>query len=174
MNQEKAKYVEKLTEMVNDVHVSMLITNKDNNSHPLGNALGVDEIDDDGTIWFFRKASPDFADEIQESENVSVAIVNQRNRSYLMINGTVTLISDKNKMLELWNGNMKSWFPRGLDDPNILLIKVSPVQVKYWDNDSSKMVVLFNVLKALVTGQVYSEEEHTIIRKYYSKLSRLN
>ena len=63
MNQEKGKYVEKLTEMVNDVHVSMLITSKDKSSHPLGNALGVDEIDDDGTIWFFRKSSLDDEDE---------------------------------------------------------------------------------------------------------------
>lgn len=174
MNQEKAKYVEKLTEMVNDVHVSMLITNKDNNSHPLGNALGLDEIDDDGTIWFFRKASSDNEDEIQENENVSVAIVNQRNRNYLMINGTVSLINDKNKMLEFWNGTMRAWFPKGLDDPDILLIKVSPVHVNFWDSSSSKMVVLFNMLKALVTGKAYSEEDHQIIRKYYTKLSRLN
>ena len=174
MNQEKGKYVEKLTEMVNDVHVSMLITSKDKSSHPLGNALGVDEIDDDGTIWFFRKSSLDDDKEVEESENVSVAIVNQTNQNYLMINGTVSLVNDKNKMKKLWNGTMKAWFPKGLDDPDILLIKVSPVQVNYWDSASSKMIVLFNMLKAIVTEKPYTEEEHYVIRKYDSKPSRLN
>ena len=91
-----------------------------------------------------------------------------------MINGTVSLVNDKNKMKELWNGTMKAWFPKGLDDPDILLIKVSPVHVNYWDSASSKMIVLFNMLKAIVTEKPYTEEEHTVIRKYYSKPSRLN
>jgi hypothetical protein len=40
------------------------------------------------------------------------------------------------------------------------LIKVAPYEVNYWDSNSNKMVVLFNMLKAIVTGKEYAEDAH--------------
>ncbi|RZL13380.1 MAG: pyridoxamine 5'-phosphate oxidase, partial [Pedobacter sp.] len=31
---------------------------------------------------------------------------------------------------------------------------------EYWDSDSSKLVVAFNMLKAIVTGEQYDEGKH--------------
>jgi len=59
----------------------------------------------------------------------------------------------------LWSSILKAWFPLGLDDPDMTLIKVSPNEVNYWDGSSNKMVVLFNMLKAIVTGKEYEEGE---------------
>jgi general stress protein 26 len=42
-------------------------------------------------------------------------------------------------MKELWNPIMKAWFPEGLHDPKILLVKAEPEEVEYWDNSSSKI-----------------------------------
>ncbi|MEO5570652.1 MAG: pyridoxamine 5'-phosphate oxidase family protein [Bacteroidia bacterium] len=163
MKEVETQHVEKLVEMVKDVRICMLITNEENNSHPSGRPMGVNKIDDDGTMWFFTKASSGKVDEIKESEKVSIAIANESSQNYLMIHGTATLVSDKNKMKELWSSIMKAWFPLGLDDPDMALIKVTPTQVNYWDNSSSKMVVLFNMLKAIVTGKEYAEGEHGTI-----------
>jgi general stress protein 26 len=77
-----------------------------------------------------------------------------------MIHGSATLSDDKAKMKELWSAILKAWFPLGLEDPEIVLIKVIPNEVNYWDSSSSKMVELFNMLKAIVTGEEYSEGEH--------------
>ena len=55
---------------------------------------------------------------------------------------------------------MKVRFPLGLDDPDMTLIKVVPNEVEYCDSSSIKMVVLFNMLKAIVTGKEYDEGEH--------------
>jgi general stress protein 26 len=52
------------------------------------------------------------------------------------------------------------WFPEGLDDPELALIKVSPVNAEYWDSSSNKMVVLFSMVKAALTGTRYKEGEH--------------
>ncbi|MBA2613375.1 MAG: pyridoxamine 5'-phosphate oxidase family protein [Bacteroidetes bacterium] len=160
MKKEHDQNVEKLIEMVKGVHACMLITNEKDTENLSGRPMGINKIDDDGTMWFFTKASSYKVEEIEESKKVSIAITNESSNNYLMIHGTATLVNDKTKMKELWSSIMKAWFPLGLDDPDMTLIKVTPNEVNYWDSSSSKMVVLFNMLKAIVTGKEYKEGEH--------------
>jgi len=47
---------------------------------------------------------------------------------------------------------MKAWFPEGIDDPDMILIKVTPQEINYWDNNSIKMGVI-------VTGKQYDNGE---------------
>jgi general stress protein 26 len=160
MKQENNKHVEKLVEMVKDVRICMLITIEKDAENLSGRPMGINKIDDDGTMWFFTKASSYKVEEIETSKKVSIAIANESSQNYLMIHGTATLVNDKSKMKELWSSIMQAWFPLGLDDPDMMLIKVTPNEVNYWDSSSSKMVVLFNMIKAIVTGTEYKEGEH--------------
>lgn len=160
MKQKHKQDIEKFIEMVKDSKVCMLITNEKNAENLSGRPMSISKIDDDGTIWFFTKASSYKVEEIEESKKVSIAIVNESSNNYLMITGKGNLVNDKIKMKELWSSILKAWFPLGLNDPDILLIKITPHEVNYWDSSSSTMVVLFNVLKAIVTGKEYDEGEH--------------
>jgi general stress protein 26 len=160
MKQEINQDVEKLIEMVKGVRVCMLFTIEQNAENLSGRPMSISKIDEDGTIWFFTKASSYKVDKIEESKKVSIAITNESNNNYLMIHGTATLINDKTKMKELWSSILKAWFPLGLNDPDMILIKVTPNEVNYWDTNSNKMVVLFNMIKAIVTGKEYAEGEH--------------
>jgi len=160
MKQQNIQYVEKLVEMLKDVRSCMLITNEKNAENISGRPMGITKIDVDGTMWFFTKASSYKVDEIEENKKVSISIINESSNNYLMIHGTATLVNDKGKMKELWSAITKAWFPLGLEDPDMTLIKVVPNEVEYWDSSSSKMVVLFNMLKAIVTGKEYAEGEH--------------
>lgn len=152
--------MDKFIEMVKDVRVCMLITNDKNTETVSGRPMSISKIDADGTMWFFTRASSYKVEEIEESKNLSIAITNESNQNYLMINGIGNLVKDKTKMKELWSSILKVWFPKGLDDPDMILIKVTPNEVNYWDSSSSTMVVLFNILKAIVTGKEYEEGEH--------------
>jgi general stress protein 26 len=163
MKEEQVKPMEKFIEMVKDVRICMLITNNKDSEHCSGRPMGVTQIDEDGAMWFFTNAPSYKTDEIEDSNKVSIAIANESSNNYLMIHGTADLVNDKMKMKELWSSMMKAWFPLGLDDPDMALIKVTPTQVNYWDSSSSKMVVLFNMLKAIATGKVYAEGEHGTI-----------
>jgi len=160
MKQEHNQYVEKLVEMVKDVRICMFITNEKNAENLSGRPMSIGKIDDDGTMWFFTKASSYKVEEIEESKKVSIAITNESSNNYLMIHGSAMLVNDKSKMTALWSSILKAWFPLGLDDPDMTLIKVTPSEVNYWDGSSSKMVVLFNILKAIVNGKEYEEGEH--------------
>ena len=63
-------------------------------------------------------------------------------------------------MKELYNPAIKAWFPQGLDDPNLALLKVTPLQAEYWDSSSSKMITLLQMAKAIATGEKYNEGQH--------------
>ena len=163
MKDEQVKPLEKFIEMVKDVRICMLITNDNDADHSFGRPMAVNKVDEDGAMWFFTQASSNKADEIEQSKKVAIAMANESSNNYLMIHGTADLVNDKMKMKELWSSIMKAWFPLGLDDPDMTLIKVTPTEVNYWDSSCSKMVVLFNMLKAIVTGKEYAEGEHGTI-----------
>lgn len=163
MKEEQVKPLEKFIEMVKDVRICMHITNDNDADHSFGRPMAVNKVDEDGAMWFFTQASSNKADEIEQSKKVAIAMANESSNNYLMIHGTADLVNDKMKMKELWSSIMKAWFPLGLDDPDMTLIKVTPTEVNYWDSSCSKMVVLFNMLKAIVTGKEYAEGEHGTI-----------
>ena len=154
------QHVEKLVEMVKGARICMLITIEEKGENLSGRPMSISEIEEDGTMWFFSKASSSKADEVAKERKVAISITDESRHNYLMINGTATLVNDKVKMIELWSSIMKAWFPLGLDDPDMILIRVTPEEVDYWDSSSNNMVVLFKMLKAIVTGKEYAGGEH--------------
>lgn len=88
MKQEQNQNIEKLIEMVKDTRVCMLITNEKNAENLSGRPMSISKIDDDGTMWFFTKASSYKVEEIEETQKVSIAITNESSNNYLMIHGS--------------------------------------------------------------------------------------
>ena len=46
-----------------------------------------------------------------------------------------------------------AWFPKGIEDPHVTLIGVTIDSAEYWDSDKSRMMQLFAMAKAAVTGK---------------------
>lgn len=154
------KSIDKLVEMVKDIRTCMFMTNPETAGSLAGRPMAVNTVDDDGTLWFFTKESSTKAEQIEADSKVSLAIVDDSNGIYLMINGIANLTQDKTKMEELWNPYVKAWFPNGLEDPELMLIKVTPKDANYWDSSSNTMVEIYHTLKAIVTGTVSNEGEY--------------
>ena len=137
----KNRNVEKLNELMGNSTMCMFITNTENLS---GRPMRINEIDEDGTMWFFAKVLSNKVYEIVENKKISLVVVNENDNTYLMVNGTAKISYDEMKMNKLWNPEMKIWFPEGMDDPDMVLIKVSPLEASYWDNNGTRMVMLFS------------------------------
>ncbi|TFF39290.1 pyridoxamine 5'-phosphate oxidase family protein [Mucilaginibacter psychrotolerans] len=145
---ENLKY---LRNEINEVKTAMLTTYnaaRGFSSRPMGTA----DVDAEGNIWFFTNEHSEKASEISVENSVSLTYSDPKNHTYLSIIGEAVLVDDKAKMKELWNPFVKSFFPEGLEDPELMLLKITPTDAEYWDSGSSSMVVLFNMLKAVVTG----------------------
>jgi general stress protein 26 len=151
--------MEKFISMMKEANICMMITTEKKSDHPSGRPMAINQIEQDGSIWFFSKETAKVTDELEEERLVSLAIINESTDTYLMIYGEAILSDDKEKMKALWKPVLKAWFPKGLDDPDMKLIKVLPTSVDYWDNDSSKMIKLLDMAKSMVQGKQYHSGE---------------
>lgn len=150
--------VDKLKSIINDVNIAMMCTFGNHGrieSRPMGTA----GVDDDGTIWFFTNDSSDKIKQIESEHGICLSYSKPSDNTYASINGKALVVDDKAKEKELWNDLLKAWFPKGLDDPNMTLIKFTPHQAEYWDSNDSKMVVFFKMAKAAITGKPYSTDK---------------
>ena len=107
----------------------------------------------DGTLWFFTSAAEPKVREIAHDPHVNVSYADPDKNNYVSVSGRASLVRDKARMKELWNPFFKAWFPKGLDDPQIALLRVEVEQAEYWDSPNSKLVQLGGFLKAVVTGK---------------------
>jgi len=144
--------IKKLNELIKDIDFAMLTTVEDDGmlrSRP----MVTQEAEFDGDLWFFTGASSHKVDEVQHDRHVNVSYADPKNQHYVSISGTAQLIRDRKKMEELWNPAYKAWFPQGLDDPDLALLKVTAQHAEYWDSPSSVVVHAIGLVKAVVTGE---------------------
>lgn len=120
-------------------------------SHPLTtqNRNG----DEDATLYFFIPRDGEIARHVVADPSVNLAYANTDADSYVSIAGRAAMIEDAAKKKALYSPLVKSWFPKGLDDPNLGLLGVQIVDAEYWDVTDSKMVQLFKMAKAAMTGK---------------------
>lgn len=156
------KNIAVLKEMAESVRTCMFTTFSSKNEfgcRPMGTA----KIEDDGSIWFFTNEYSLKSKEISKDNNVVLAYSDPSKNTYLSVNGKAELIDDMVRKEAYWSIFIKAWFPQGIEDPNLILIKVSPEHAEYWDSSSSKAVVLFGILKAVVTGDTPDLGKHDTI-----------
>ena len=118
------------------------------------------QFDEEGNIWFFTNEHSGKADELQVNHQICLSYSLPSKNSYISISGEAQIVHDWSKMKELYNPAIKAWFPKGLDDPALALLKVTPHHAEYWDSNSSKMVILYQMAKAILTGHQYQDGEH--------------
>jgi len=150
--------IDKLRDLVNDVSVCMFTTLDDSDLVTTRPMTTID-VDDEGNLWFFTN---EFGEKILEGsyDNKAYLIYSHPGKNtYLYVRGNSNVIVDRTKMEELWKPILKAWFPQGIDDPKLCLIKVITEEAKYWNSTSNKMVVFYNMVKALAKKEKYEEGE---------------
>ena len=142
--------------LIDDVGICMFLTFGNDGKHS-ARPMATIHVDDDATVWFFTNKKSHKVEEIKRLRAVHLIYSHPGKDSYLDIWGNTELVEDKAKIKELWNPIVKAWFPEGSDDPDLCLLKVSPVKAFYWDSTSSKMIEGIKVIASLVTGKRLAE-----------------
>jgi general stress protein 26 len=163
MNTEETKLqdreaIEKFRDLVKDVTICMFTTideNLDLSSRPMFTS----NVDDEGNVWFFTNEFSEKINEVSKDNLVHLIYSHPVKNIYVDVKGTCSLIIDKKKMEELWDPALKSWFPEGLEDPKICLIKVATETAHFWNHSSSKMGLLFGMIRSITKGDQYKETE---------------
>lgn len=143
--------LQKVAELIGDIKFAMLTTQEADGklrSRPLSTL----QIDAQGQLWFFTSISSPKMNEIAHNNNVSVNYAHPDKQDYVSISGAASVVRDREKMKQLWTPWIKPWFPEGLDDPDLVLLKVTVEEAEYWDAPGSAIVRAYGLAKALVTG----------------------
>jgi general stress protein 26 len=141
----------KLTDLLRDVSVAMLTTTAEDGSLR-SRPMGIPQYEFEGELWFFTAVDAPKAGELTEDERVNVSLAEPKHERYVSISGRARVVRDPAKAKELWSPLLKAWFPGGLDDPRIALLRIAVDQAEYWDAKGSKMPVFASFVKAAVTG----------------------
>ncbi len=151
--------IRKLGEMIKEIKFAMLTTAEPDGtlrSRP----MATQATEFNGELWFFTAASAPKVEEIEQDHHVNLSYAAPDKNLYVSVSGKARMVRDRKKAEELWNPAYKAWFPKGLDDPDLALLRVGVTQAEYWDSSSSAVVHLVGFVKALATGERYHPGEN--------------
>ncbi len=110
-------------------------------------------MDEGAQLYFFIARNGEIAGRIGEDPSVNISYADPGDDSYVSISGEARIEENQAKKEELFSAMAKAWFPQGATDPNLALLAVHVRHAEYWDVDESKMVQLYKMAKAAMTGE---------------------
>lgn len=143
-NLEKA---DKLWQMVQDIRIAMLITR--DGGVLRGRPMECVQAEPSGTLWFFTGASSPKAGEVDDQREVALAFIDKPEQNYVSVSGRAVVVRDRAKARALWTEDQRVWYPDGLDDPDLALLKVTVERAEYWDRPTSEMVAAQGLVRAI-------------------------
>jgi general stress protein 26 len=140
---------------------AMMITRSSNHSIH-ARPMAIAELGADGMLYFATSLDSGKLREIEADP--SIALTLQDSSVYISILGTAHISTDRALIDRLWKEPMLIWFPKGKDDPSLVILKVDPQDAEYWDNSGTNSIgYAVSALKAYVHGQrpeLATESQH--------------
>jgi general stress protein 26 len=114
----------------------------------------------DGNLWFFTRLDSAKVREVRDDDRVCLSYADPDHQNYVSVSGGAQLVRDPDELRAHWSEAIRVWFPKGLDDPDLALLKVEVQQAEYWDAPSSAMVHAYGYARAVLTGSPPRPGEH--------------
>ena len=95
--------------------------------------MNVRQVDDEGNLWFLSASDSRKNQELAIDPSVRLYFQGSKHSYFMQINGQAKILSDREKIEELWSPLVQTWFTEGKDDPRITVIRVTPTEGYYWD-----------------------------------------
>jgi general stress protein 26 len=130
--------IEKLNELVAGIEIAMF-TSVHANGHLQSRPMATQAVSDDGHLWFFAAQHSSKIDGIRNDHQVNVSYSDPATMRFVSISGACELVRNHSIAAELWKPEFTRWFPRGVNDPDLILLKVTINVVEYWDANAGRM-----------------------------------
>ena len=142
-----------------------MFTFRDQHGHLASQPMTNQQVDAEGGLWFYVRTTTALWDGIAHDPEVNVSFANSDDSTYVSVSGSAERVVDRTQIRALWNPMVQAWFPAGPEDEHVVLVRVAPHAAEYWDSNDSKMVRLFAMAKAAVTGSTPDvDAEHGTIK----------
>jgi len=133
--------VTKLKELIKGIDFAMLTTIRTNgslHSCPMATA----QVDPESVVWFFSRNNSEKVEAIKSDARVNLAYSDPGAQRYVSIAGTAEPVRDHVKAAEIWKPQFNAWFSKGLQDPDLILLRVRVRSAECWDEGAGRMVAV--------------------------------
>ncbi len=152
----KRDAIRHLREAIGGIKTAMLTT-VDSEGHMHSRPMATMEAEFDGELWFFSRVDSGKVNEIKGDSRVNVSYLDTKQNRYVSVSGHVDVVRDRAKIKELWTPLQRAWFPKGIDDPALVLLRIKAEQAEIWDAPLSRAIVLIQFARSVVTGRFRGE-----------------
>lgn len=153
------KKLEDLYKLVDGIEVAMFTTRRAD-GHLVSRPMQTQSRSGAADFWFVTDIEAHKLDELEADPHVNLSFYRDRTREWVSVSGTARVVRDRARIHELYQPDWRAWFEDkggerdgGPDDPRITLVLVDAHTVVYMKSDTPRPVVLFEVVKGIVTGQ---------------------
>jgi general stress protein 26 len=151
--------IRQLRRLLKDMPIGMLTTQTAGGASSSRPML-VHDVDESGWLWFVTDWHSRKACELAQNPHATVAFQSKQGDRYVSVQGMAIVVRDDVKLKELWNPTLRSWFPRGRRDPEIVLVAVRVASAEYWLVPRTRLVRALGVARALLTGKRHEAGKH--------------
>jgi general stress protein 26 len=142
----------KIRELLPQFKSAMLITAGDAGVHTRPMGLLGQAGDFHGTLWFITDDRSRKVADLAASAHAAVAFQNDDAGVYLHLDGRAAQSHDRARLAQVYTPIQRTWFPAGLDDPHMTLIRFEVDRGEFWDARAGTLGVLVAFAKAVGTG----------------------
>ena len=130
---------------------TVMVVNEGRDGTLHGRPMAVADITPSGELWFVTSRDSEKAREV--AEEARTVVTGQQHGAYVSITGRMDVVNDRERVHALWKDAWKVWFPNGVSDPEIVLLRLDPDAGEYWSTGGTAGIrYLFEAAKALVNG----------------------
>ncbi len=151
-----AESINKVTDIINDSHIGMFTTINEAGAL-VSRPLAVQEVKDDGDMWFFTSANTSQVAHIRANPAVNISF-GQRTE-WVSVAGTAEVVTDRQLIHDRWNQVVEAWFPDGPDTPEVVLLHVDSDSAEYWTSPGGTAATVLQWIKSKVTNSRMSVGE---------------
>jgi general stress protein 26 len=152
------KKIDELYDLIKGIETAMFTTRRPSGqlvSRPMATQDRIEGAD----LWFVTNVETHKLDDLTLDPHVNCSYYNNRTHEWVSVAGLAHVSKNRNRIRQLYKEDWKAWFgdeggdkDGGPNDPRIALIMVEAEMATYMKVNKLRPVLLFEVLKARVTG----------------------
>lgn len=148
--------ISKVTGIINDSRIGMFTTINEKGAL-VSRPLAVQDVQDDGDMWFFT--SEDTSQVAHVKANPAVNVSFGKGTEWVSVAGTAQVVADRQQIRDRWNQAVEAWFPDGPETPGVVLLRVDSDSAEYWTSPGGRAATVLQWVKSKVTNSRMSVGE---------------
>jgi general stress protein 26 len=137
----KEKNMSRVKEMMNHIDFCFLTSKGEKgllHSRPMSNNRNVEY---NGENYFFSYSDNDVCREIQKDPAVSLSFSVPGEMIFISVGGKAELLHDRELMKKYWDDELEQYFPDGINQEGIVLIKVKAELITLWEGNEESFII---------------------------------